>query len=172
MKNAIAVIGVLFLVLIPAQITLAEEDCDGVDELRIYSGHIARWLGVDPQADKYPDVSPYVYCEDNPLMYVDPDGEKLHLSGDETDAGFDQLQKSTQLELQIGDDGYVSYNDTESRKSLTKADKKLKKIIDSDKILVDQECTSAIVANGTWFLGGTFDGSTKHQMELLLRGNI
>lgn len=132
-----------------------------MDELRIYSGHVARWLGVDPLADKYPDVSPYVYCEDNPLMYVDPDGEKLHLSGDETDAGFDQLQKSTQLELQIGDDGYVSYNDTESRKSLTKADKKLKKIIDSDKILVDQECTSAIVANGTWFLGGTFDGSTK-----------
>ncbi len=77
MKNTIAAVGILLLMLFPFQRTLAEEDCDGVDELRIYSGHIARWLGVDPQADKYPDVSPYAYCEDNPQMYVDPDGEDV-----------------------------------------------------------------------------------------------
>ncbi len=74
MKNTIATVGILSLLLISAQFVRAEGDCGGEDELRHYSGHVARWLGIDPLADKYPDVSPYVYCEYNPLMYVDPDG--------------------------------------------------------------------------------------------------
>lgn len=33
-----------------------------------------RFISVDPEADKYPCVSPYVYTLDNPLKYNDPDG--------------------------------------------------------------------------------------------------
>ena len=29
---------------------------------------------VDPLADKYPNVTPYLYCNGNPIKYVDPDG--------------------------------------------------------------------------------------------------
>ena len=29
---------------------------------------------VDPLADKYPNVTPYLYCNGNPIMLVDPDG--------------------------------------------------------------------------------------------------
>ena len=32
------------------------------------------WLSVDPLADKYPYISPYAYCNWNPVKYVDPDG--------------------------------------------------------------------------------------------------
>ena len=32
------------------------------------------WLSVDPMADKYPSISPYVYCAWNPVKLVDPDG--------------------------------------------------------------------------------------------------
>ncbi|MDD4712327.1 MAG: toxin TcdB middle/N-terminal domain-containing protein [Bacteroidales bacterium] len=32
------------------------------------------WLSVDPLAEKYPRVSSYVYCHDNPVKYIDPDG--------------------------------------------------------------------------------------------------
>ncbi len=33
------------------------------------------WLSVDPMADKYPGLSPYAYCANNPVKLVDPDGE-------------------------------------------------------------------------------------------------
>ncbi|MBQ6709862.1 MAG: hypothetical protein IJN26_04080 [Bacteroidales bacterium] len=38
-------------------------------------GDLARWTTPDPLAEKYPGISPYVYCNDNPVNLVDPDGE-------------------------------------------------------------------------------------------------
>ena len=32
------------------------------------------WLSVDPLSDQTPDISPYAYCNWNPIAYVDPDG--------------------------------------------------------------------------------------------------
>ena len=32
------------------------------------------WYGTDPLMEKYPNVSPYVYCHGNPLKFIDPDG--------------------------------------------------------------------------------------------------
>ena len=34
------------------------------------------WLSVDPLADKYPSISPYAYCNWNPVKLVDPDGRE------------------------------------------------------------------------------------------------
>ena len=35
------------------------------------------FLSVDPMADKYPSLSPYVYCALNPVKLVDPDGREI-----------------------------------------------------------------------------------------------
>ena len=35
------------------------------------------WLSVDPMADKYPSMSPYTYCGNNPVRLVDQDGEDI-----------------------------------------------------------------------------------------------
>jgi RHS repeat-associated protein len=43
---------------------------------RYYSSDLSIWLSVDPQASKYPSLSPYVYCANNPVKLVDPDGEE------------------------------------------------------------------------------------------------
>ncbi len=43
---------------------------------RYYSSDLSIWLSVDPMADKYPSMSPYVYCADNPIMLFDPNGQK------------------------------------------------------------------------------------------------
>ena len=32
------------------------------------------WISVDPLAEKYAGMSPYAYCLNNPVKYVDPDG--------------------------------------------------------------------------------------------------
>ena len=36
------------------------------------------WLSVDPMADRYPGVSPYAYCGNNPVRLVDPDGREVN----------------------------------------------------------------------------------------------
>ena len=42
---------------------------------RYYSSDLSIWLSVDPMAAKYPHQSNYVYCSNNPIMVVDPNGE-------------------------------------------------------------------------------------------------
>ena len=42
-----------------------------------YTDRLSIWLSVDPLADKYPHLSPYAYCADNPVMLVDPDGNSV-----------------------------------------------------------------------------------------------
>ncbi len=37
---------------------------------------IRKWLSVDPLADKYPNISPYAYCNWNPVMLVDVTGKE------------------------------------------------------------------------------------------------
>ena len=44
---------------------------------RYYSSDLSIWLSVDPMSDKYPSPSPYVYCADNPVKLVDPNGEEF-----------------------------------------------------------------------------------------------
>ncbi len=41
---------------------------------RYYSSDLSIWLSVDPMAGKYPSLSPYTYCADNPVKLVDPNG--------------------------------------------------------------------------------------------------
>lgn len=41
---------------------------------RQYYSILGRWDRVDPLAEKYYPYSPYVYCKDNPVKYVDSDG--------------------------------------------------------------------------------------------------
>ena len=48
---------------------------------RYYSSDLSVWLSVDPQSDKYPSLSPYTYCADNPVKLVDPDGEEVWIPG-------------------------------------------------------------------------------------------
>ena len=47
---------------------------------RYYNSDLSIWLSVDPMSDKYPSLSPYVYCANNPVKLVDPNGEEIDVS--------------------------------------------------------------------------------------------
>ena len=44
---------------------------------RYYNSDLSIWISVDPLADKYPKLSPYTYCADNPVRLVDPEGQAV-----------------------------------------------------------------------------------------------
>ena len=49
---------------------------------RYYDSGLSIWLSVDPMSDKYPNLTPYAYCANNPVILVDPDGRTIyHPSG-------------------------------------------------------------------------------------------
>ena len=41
---------------------------------RFLHARFGRFTTIDPLAEKYPGISPYAYCNGNPVNFVDPDG--------------------------------------------------------------------------------------------------
>ena len=49
---------------------------------RHYSPALRRWTTLDPMSEKYYTTSPYVYCNDNPVNLVDPDGRDWYINNE------------------------------------------------------------------------------------------
>ena len=49
---------------------------------RQYSASTGRWLSMDPLSENYYSVSPYTFCANNPVNFVDPDGRRLYFVKD------------------------------------------------------------------------------------------
>ena len=58
-------------------IKFVEEDTTG---LAYKAESTSRFLTIDPLAEKFPSISPYVYCKNNPINRVDPDGRDDYFS--------------------------------------------------------------------------------------------
>ena len=46
---------------------------------RTYDPALLRWTTPDPLSSKYPAWSPYAYCGNSPVLFVDPDGKRRRL---------------------------------------------------------------------------------------------
>jgi RHS repeat-associated protein len=41
---------------------------------RNYDAAIGRWMNIDPLTERHSEISPFVYCANNPIKFIDPDG--------------------------------------------------------------------------------------------------
>jgi len=75
---------------------------------RYYNPHLGRWLAVDPSQGKYPSLSPYAYCANNPMKYIDPDGEDfaIHVYNSPRTKGFGHME----LFYQDGNGNWSNYD--------------------------------------------------------------
>ena len=62
---------------------------------RLYDSRVGRWLSLDPLASKYPNLSPYNFVANSPIIFIDPDGEKIVWGND----AESQKMKSAALKL-------------------------------------------------------------------------
>ena len=47
---------------------------------RFLAHQLGIWTSPDPLVDKYIYATPYIYCNGNPIKYVDPDGNAIHIA--------------------------------------------------------------------------------------------
>ncbi len=44
---------------------------------RNHDASLGRWMNIDNKAEKYYNYSPYLYTANNPIYYIDPDGQQI-----------------------------------------------------------------------------------------------
>ena len=70
---------------------------------RFYDHRKGIWNSVDPLADNYPGNTPYLYCNGNPIMLIDPDGRVVI-------AASRVAQERLLSTLSCEERGYVSFD--------------------------------------------------------------
>ena len=96
---------------------------------RMCDPELGRWFNNGPLAEKYYTMSPYVYCANNPIRFIDPDGMDIFR--------FDEETGEMILEVQTDDDydqiGKFKY-DKETKTYKLKTNRKGKAKTKIDKI--------------------------------------
>jgi RHS repeat-associated protein len=84
---------------------------------RQYSPTLRRWMTPDPLSEKYYGISPYAFCNNNSVNYVDPDVRKLRVASEY------QNQFKDDIEAVFGDKvESFSFEDEELRLNVSKRD--------------------------------------------------
>ena len=125
---------------------------------------------MDPLCEKYPHLSPYAYCGNDPVNFVDPDGRLITINGDGTDGALELINQfwGKKVTFSIDEEsGNISYTINLKKKGkpykLNKQLRYLLGIIDDQSITVNLQATSFEYLNLdnsiVPFFGGIFGGN-------------
>jgi hypothetical protein len=62
--------------------------------LRNYDPAICRFLSIDPLCEKYYSISPYVYCANNPIRYIDLRGDSISVAEEHQEQFTNDMQNT------------------------------------------------------------------------------
>jgi RHS repeat-associated protein len=86
---------------------------------RYYDSRIGRFMTIDNYTDKYPSLTPYQYAANNPVMFIDVNGDSVNVASiqasDNTNgtnylqAIISDLQSQTGLALSVSTNGQLTF---------------------------------------------------------------
>ncbi len=129
---------------------------------RYYSSDLSIWLSVDPMSDKYPSLSPYVYCANNPIKLVDPDGEEVIITGEAAAAFFKEVKKGAKefgISVKMDKNGKLSAKYT-GKGSISKEGQLFLDAVDDRTVKVNINAINNKKGTDSEFMfGGAFGGN-------------
>ena len=128
---------------------------------RIYDPVMARWITMDPLAEKYHSLNPYVYVGNNPIRFIDPDGREVRVAEEYREQFMSDIRnvygdKADMFSFNENGTLQLDGKTKDFTKGMTKDQKQAFKGL--DKAMSDKQVTSVVYAN-TQDL--TIDGQTK-----------
>ena len=119
-------------------------------------------MSIDPLCEKYYWITPYAFCSNNPIRFVDPDGREVVISGALSDEALRQLQARAGTSITLSrnaESGKISYT-ANTKKELTGNAKLMAGMIDNSSITVNLQTTDSKKAStGQQLVGGAFMGN-------------
>jgi hypothetical protein len=113
-------------------------------------------------ADKYPSLTPYNYCANNPVILVDPNGEEVYVIGDAAEGVASKISTKNITVIRDEKTGKLSYEG----KAKNRDERLLVKAINDDKVTVNLTVNKSDIVgkndDGKDLLthGGSFMGNT------------
>lgn len=74
---------------------------------RFYDPSICRFTTMDPMSEKYYNLSPYIYCGNNPINAVDLHGDSIYIGYEHQEELLGMINKLSEGEFGVSENGFL-----------------------------------------------------------------
>jgi len=146
---------------------------------RIYDPRLGKWFGLDPEAGRYADLSPYCFVANSTLIAIDPSGETIVIVGSQRERNKmkAELQKLTDQKVKLKADGTVKLKKRWFAKSTKSFGTELVRELVNDPHVVSISATTGITKTtpenaDAAYTGGNSDAGSSSNIEVNFDENV